>query len=152
MQPSRRWTLALALCVLILTALACAANAANMAVSGIPEYICPSSTPMPTSPPTYPPSFAANLDYFYVDPTRAVIHAQYLAQNVGWIQVSASGTNFDGSAWYGGSGYASYAGNSPGFTGSYAVFIPSNVASASISINSDRGGGYTFWVAQYLSV
>jgi len=147
----RLWATALAIVSLVLVTLACAANAANMQIGGIPAYVCPSATPQPTSPPTYPPSFAANLDYFYVDSTRAIVNAQYLAQNVGWIQVSTSGTNQDGSPWFGGSGYANYAGNWPGFNGSYAVFIPSSVGSASITISSDRGGGYTFWVARYSS-
>src|SRR5260370_36598120 len=81
-----------------------------MAVQGVPEYICPSATPVPTntmpppSPPYYPPSFMANLDYWWIDPTRSVVDVQYMAQNVGWVQISYQGTDSSGNFWPGSGG------------------------------------------------
>ena len=48
MRAKGFYALSLALCNLILAAVACAANAQNMTVQDTPLYICPSSTPRPT--------------------------------------------------------------------------------------------------------
>src|SRR5436189_293115 len=149
MQPKVLWALALSVCSLVVASLACQANASNMAVNGTPLYICPSSTPAPTStsvppdPPTYYSSFQANLNYNYVDPTRSVVSVQFIAQNVGPVQVSYSGTNQDGSVWLGSNGYfpIAFTGpNSPGVISAYGVLIPSNVRSATILVTSNWGG------------
>ena len=41
----------------LLTALACAGTVANLQINGLPQYVCPSSTPRPThtQPATSPP-------------------------------------------------------------------------------------------------
>jgi hypothetical protein len=152
------WAAALALCVLLLAILACAANAVNMTVQGTPKYICPSSTPRPTNtmpppdPPSYPPSFSANLDYYYVDPNRSTVRVQYLAQNVGWVQIGYWGMYSSGLTWPGSSGlqYVAYAGPWPGFSSSYPIVIPLDVSSATIAVYSG-GGGASFSVVRYAS-
>src|SRR5258708_12866735 len=101
MSAKTFWTTALALVSLLAASVACAANAINMRVNGVPQYICPSATPQPTSPPNYPGSFLANLDYAWVDPIRNVVQVDYVAQNAGTIQVSYSGSNYDGTRWFG---------------------------------------------------
>src|SRR5215475_1169246 len=100
MNAKTFWATALVIVSLLAASLACAANAVNMRVNGVPEFICPSATPQPTSLPTYPSSFLANLDYAWVDPTRNVVQVQYTAQNAGTIQISYSGTNYDGTPWF----------------------------------------------------
>ena len=151
MRGKMLWSMLLAMTSLVCAMLACAANAANMQVSGVPEYVCPSSTPRPTSPPTYPTFFVANLNYYYIDPTRNVVQVQYLAQNTGAIYVSSWGTYPDGSVWSSGSAYAGYAGSWPGGYGSYAIALPSGAANASITVTTDRASGYTFSVAIFTS-
>jgi hypothetical protein len=78
------------------------------------------------------------------------VQVQYTAQNAGTIQISYSGTNYDGTPWFGNI-VVGTVGNGPGFSGLYGVAIPTTVASASISITTDRAGGYTFAVARYPS-
>ncbi len=163
MNPSHRtgWAVALVLCSLTLAALACAANAKNMTVLGTPMYICPSSTPKPTDilpppdPPTYPASFQANLNYYFVDPSRDVVFVQYLAQSVGWLSISYTGTYASGMGWPGSNGslYVAYAGyNQPGFGGSYAIAVPADVNQVQISLSSSSGGTYPLSVIRYASV
>ena len=73
MNRTRRMII-LASIVLLLSALACAGTAQNLRVDGLPQYVCPSSTPrpthtpLPTSPPYWPPYFAANLSSTYLRP------------------------------------------------------------------------------------
>ncbi len=153
-----RWAAGPALCVLLLAILACAANAVNMTVQGTPKYICPSSTPRPTNtmpppdPPTYPASFSANLDYYYVDPARSTIRVQYLAQNVGWVQIGYWGMYSTGLSWPGSGGlqYVAYAGPWPGFSSTYSIFIPLDVTSATIAVYSGAGGN-SFTLVRYTS-
>src|SRR5664279_4913348 len=159
-SKQRAWAIAFAWMSLILVALACEANATNMAIPGTPRYICPSSTPRPTdpplppSPPTYPSAFQANLNYSYVDPSRSVVTVQFLAQSVGWVRVNYSGTFQGGSFWSGSNGdiYISYSGfNVQGFNSAYGVFVPSNVNTAQISVLIG-GGSYTFSVVRSSAV
>src|SRR5260221_9035576 len=147
MRAIKVWMPLLGVTSLMAMMLACSGNAVNMAIGGVPQYICPSATPRPTSLPRYPSLFLANLDYYYIDPTRNVVMVQYLAQNTGSIYVSSWGTYPDGSVWSSGGAYAGYAGNWPGNYGSYTIALPSGAASASITINTDMAGGYTFSVA-----
>src|SRR5476649_2134690 len=144
MRGKSLWSTALVFTSLLGTMLACAANAANMQVSGVPQYVCPSSTPKPTSPPTYPGSFVANLNYYFIDPTRNVVQVQYLAQNVGGIRVSSWGTYPSGAPWSSGTASVGYAGNWPGTNGSYGIELPTGAATASVSVTTDLAGGYTF--------
>jgi len=133
--------------------LACAGTPENLQISGLPQYICPSATPRltdtprPTSPPTFPLVFQANLNYGYVDVTRSLIRIQYLAQNLGAIQLVYSGVNTAGALWSGNvtMGFAPM--NAPGITGSYALVIPPDVNAATLSVI----GGYsaTFMVTRY---
>src|SRR5579859_6999313 len=132
-RRKRKQTLLILLLVmggLTLAGIACAGDAINMAITGQPEYICPSATPVPTntmpppSPPYYPPGFLANLDYWWVDVTRSVVNVQYLAQNVGSIPLSYQGIDSMGNFWPGSGGpvYIGYAGNWP-TSGSYPIYI-----------------------------
>ncbi len=142
-----------ALAMLILAALACTAEKQNLDIGGLPQYTCPSATPVPTntpnptSPPSYPAAFQANLNYSYVDVTRSSVFVQYIAQSVGAIQLSYSGVTDTGQPWTGSGGfiqigYAPY--GSPGSSGSYPVILPYNVTSVTIWVN-----GYTFGVNRY---
>jgi len=127
--------------VMLFVQLACAANPLNMTVNGTPKYICPSSTPIPTAvmpppdPPTYPYSLQANLDYYFVDPSRNSVTLQYLAQSSGTLFVSYSGTNADNTPWAGASlflGYVPY--GVPGFSSAFSIVIPDSVVSALITL------------------
>jgi hypothetical protein len=151
-KPTLSYALA-ALLALILAALACTAQKQNLDISDLPQYVCPSATPRPTntprptSPPSYPAAFQANLNFSYVDVTRSTVNVQYLAQGVGAIQLSYSGVTDTGQPWTGSGGaitigYAPY--GSPGSSGGYAVTLPYNVVSATISVN-----GSTFGVSRY---
>src|SRR5512143_923307 len=148
--------LSIALAALILAILACAGTPDNLRVDGLPQYTCPSATPRPTdtprptSPPTYPFTFLANLDYAYVDTTRSVVNVRYLAQSVGSIQLAYSGITSSGQPWLGTGGfvtigYTPY--GSPGITGNYPLFIPSDVTSVNITILG--GAAYTFTITRY---
>src|SRR5258708_28059110 len=148
MQHKTPWILAFVVCSLVLAALACEANAVNMAIGGTPSYICPSSTPIPTNtplppdPPTYPSAFAANLDYYYVDPTRNFVEVLYIAQHVGTVRLWYSGTNSDGSFWPGSGGSDTIAythPTPPRVVSAFGIFIPSNVNTANIFISSNWG-------------
>jgi hypothetical protein len=140
---------------LLLVVLACTAHAVNMTVEGTPWYVCPSSTPRPTDmmpppdPPIFPPAFAATVDYGFVDPNRSVVTVQYMAQNVGWVRISYSGTFASGEPWSGSNGLQSiaYTGNWAGYSSVYPVAIPADVASALISLSSD-GGGTSFAIVR----
>ncbi|MEP7285022.1 MAG: hypothetical protein ABI947_04555 [Chloroflexota bacterium] len=151
------WAVMVVLCLSVVGILACEGNAANMAIQGIPKYICPSATPRPTdslpppNPPTYPPSFAANLDYSYVDPARSFVRLQFLAQNVGTVQVGVSGTTQTGSAWLGSSTTLASTGNYAGITSDYPVFIPTDVFNATINVSSNWGT-QQFNVSRYTSI
>jgi hypothetical protein len=134
--------------------LACQGNTASMVIGGVPEYICPSSTPRPTStmpppsPPTYPTVFSANVDYTYVDPARSTVTVQYQVQNVGMVQISITGTTYEGRSWYGGTIPVAYTGNYAGTGGVFPVSIPTDVASASIRVSS-LGGTTVFPIMRY---
>jgi hypothetical protein len=151
-SPSPFW---LAFAMLVLAALACTAEKQNLDISGLPQYICPSSTPrptdtpFPTSLPTYPATFQANLNYNYVDVIRSTVLIQYIAQSVGPIQVSYSGIDNVGQFWPGSNGQITigYApSGSPGMVGAYPVVLPFNVNSAVITIN-----GFTFGLNRFPS-
>src|SRR5258708_35046064 len=133
-------------CGLLVAVLVCQANAVNMAIGGTPSYICPSSTPIPTNtplppdPPTYPSAFAANLDYYYVDPTRNFVEVLYMAQNVGTVRLWYSGTNSDGSFWPGSGGSDTIAythPTPPRVVSAFGIFIPSNVNTANLFIRTN---------------
>src|SRR5579859_1999170 len=151
-RRKRKQTLLILLLVmggLTLAGIACAGDAINMAITGQPEYICPSATPVPTntmpppSPPYYPPGFLANLDYWWVDPNRGYVDVQYVAQNVGWVFLSYQGTDTYGNYWSGSNGsiFLTYAGNGPAISGSYPIFIPSYLSSVSIFVSA---GSYSY--------
>src|SRR5262249_2405734 len=90
-------------------------------------------------------------DYGFVDPARSLVDVQYLAQSVGWIQVSYWGTYSSGSPWLGSNGginvaYAGY--GTPGFNSAYPVSIPTDVTNAQITVASASGGSYTFAISR----
>ncbi len=145
--------LLIACAVLTGAILACAGTLDNLRVSDLPQYVCPSATPRltdtprPTSSPTYPYTFVANLDYNYVDVTRSVVMAQYLAQGVGNVQLTYSGVTAGGQLWAGSFNIGNAPYGSPGVIGSYPLFIPSDVSSATVSVTG--GYSYSFVVTRY---
>ena len=81
-----------------MAALACAGTVQNLKIDGLPQYVCPSSTPRatstqpPTSRPLWPPYFASNLSWYQVAPNFNTIYAQWTGQNAGTVYVSYSGS------------------------------------------------------------
>jgi len=49
MNNKRRFQWIITLSLLLVAAIACAGTATNLQVNGLPQYVCPSSTPRPTS-------------------------------------------------------------------------------------------------------
>lgn len=159
-RRSQSWlALMIAVCGLMLAVIACQGNAANMAVLGIPRYICPSSTPRPTdmlpppSAPTYPPVFQVIPDYYFVDSTRSAIQVQYMAQNVGTIQIVYSGTLTSGMFWTGGNAIIAYTGNYVGVQNTFTIYFPINLSLGQITVYSSVGSvplviyGYSYPVS-----
>ncbi len=152
---SRGWLVtALVGCALGLAVLACQGDATNMAVKGIPKYVCPSATPRPTDtppppdPPTYPPAFGVTLDYGYVDTSRSVVTVQYLAQNAGTVSLLYSEVMTDGTAWSGNVVLA-VTGNSSGVQGSFPITFPLGLQSAQLVLSSSVFGSNAFTIVAY---
>ncbi|MBN2469632.1 MAG: hypothetical protein JXN59_02815 [Anaerolineae bacterium] len=128
--------------VLLAAALACTGTVQNLRVDGLPQYVCPSSTPrpthtaLPTSPPTWPPYFAANLNWYQVAPNFNTVTVQWTGQSAGTVYLWFSGTmNVYPYYWPGTGGYIAIDSiPGPAVTRSYPVAIPTSVTTASISM------------------
>lgn len=146
-----RCGLLLALLALISVALACAGTTQNLRIDGVPQYVCPSSTPRPThtQPPTglpsYPPFFASNLSWYQVAPNFHVIHAQWNGQSAGTVYVSYAGsTTTYPYTWSGSGGYIPVDTiPGPSHTGAYGIVIPLDVYYATVSIYASDIPGST---------
>ena len=99
MNRNRTWSaVSLALIFLIISALACSGTVQNLRIDGLPQYICPSSTPRPThtqlatNRPLWLPYFASNLSWYQVAPNFNTIYAQWTGQNAGTVYLSYSGS------------------------------------------------------------
>lgn len=134
---------------LLISALACAGTVQNLRVDGLPQYICPSSTPRPThtqpatSRPTWPPYFASNLSWYQVAPNFNTIYAQWTGQNAGTVYVSYSGSMSTFPYYWPGSGGYVAVDAIPGATraGMVPITIPSTVYYANISITASGVAG-----------
>lgn len=139
----------LALCTLILAALACTGTAQNLRIDGLPQYVCPSSTPRPThtqpppAPPRWPPYFASNLSTYQLGPNQDTIDVQWTGQNAGTVYVSYSGSMTTYPYYWSGSGGAIAVDSIPGptKTGRWTIAIPANVHSASLTIYASDVAG-----------
>jgi hypothetical protein len=134
--------LILVIFMLLVTTIACAGTVQSLRVDGLPQYICPSSTPQPThtqpptSDPIYLPYFVSNLSWHQVAPNFNVILAQWNGQSAGTVYASYSGSmNTYPYYWTGSSGYIPVS-TIPGPTqqGVYAIVIPLDVVAVTISV------------------
>jgi hypothetical protein len=134
---------------LLAATLACAGTAQNLRIDGLPQYVCPSSTPRPThaqpatGQPLWPPFFAANLSWYQVAPNFNTILAQWTGQHAGTVYVAYSGYRATYPyTWTGSGGYLA-AGSIPGPTrsGFLPITIPPDVYSASVSIYASGVAG-----------
>jgi hypothetical protein len=149
MKNTRRfqWTIALAL--LLAAAIACAGTVNNLQITGLPQYVCPSSTPRPThtqpatSRPLWPPYFASNLSWYQVAPNFNTITAQWTGQNAGTIYLSYSGSMSTYPYYWPGSNGTIAVDTIPGptRTNRYTITIPTGVYYASISIYASGVAG-----------
>jgi hypothetical protein len=137
------------ICALLVAAIACAGTVNNLQITGLPQYICPSSTPRPThiQPPTshplWPPYFASNVSWYQVAPNFNTIYAQWTGQSAGTVYVSYSGSMSTYPYYWPGS-YGSIAVDTipgPTRTNLYAITIPSSVYYASVSIYASGVAG-----------
>ena len=133
--------------LLSLAALACSGELTpeSVTIRGLPQYVCPSATPIPTdtprptSPPTYNRYFTANLSNYQMGTNWSRVRVQWIAQSTGPIYLSYSGSlSVFPFAWNGASnlyiGFAPY--NQDARSGSYTIIIPLTVDLASIQIHS----------------
>ena len=142
MKNKRRIHWIIALSLLLTAAIACAGTLNNLQVTGLPQYICPSSTPRPTSTqpatsqPLWPPYFASNLSWYQVAPNFNTIYAQWTGQNAGTVYLSYSGSMMTYPYyWPGSNGYIAVDTiPGPTRTNLYAITIPTSVYYASVSI------------------
>jgi hypothetical protein len=142
-----RWVIPLSL--LLVGALACAGTVQNLRVDGLPQYVCPSSTPRPThtqpatSQPLWPPYFASNASWYQVAPNFNTITAQWTGQNAGTVYVSYSGSMSTYPYYWAGSGGYIAVDTIPGptRTGLYPITIPTNVTYATVSIYASGVAG-----------
>ncbi len=139
-QRRNRWMIVIA--ALLAAAVACAGTVQNLKIDGLPQYVCPSSTPRPTStqPPTsrplWPPYFASNLDGYQVGPNFNTIRVQWTGQNAGTVYLSYSGSMSVYPYYWTGSGGYLAVDTIPGPTrmGSYGITIPLDVYYATVNI------------------
>lgn len=137
-----RYLVSLIVCALLLAALACTGTAQNLRIDGLPQYVCPSSTPRPThtqpppDPPRWPAYFASNLSAYQVAPTVNTVDAQWTGQNAGTVYLSYSGSMTTYPYYWSGSGGVIAVDTIPGptKTGRWTIAIPANVYAASITI------------------
>ena len=154
----KRIALILAVSMLIISALACAGTVQNLRIDGLPQYVCPSSTPRlthtqpATSRPAWPPYFASNLSWYQVAPNFNTIYAQWTGQNAGTVYLSWSGSmSTYPYYWPGSSGYVAVDTiPGPTRTNLYAITIPASVTYASVSIYASGvpGSGRSYGVTR----
>jgi hypothetical protein len=146
-QRQKRWMTVFT--ALLTAAIACAGTVQNLKIDGLPQYVCPSSTPRPTStqPPTsrplWPPYFASNLDGYQVGPNFSTIHVQWTGQNAGTVYISYSGSmSIYPYYWTGSRGYMAVD-SIPGPTraGTVGITIPAEVTTATINIYASGVAG-----------
>jgi hypothetical protein len=122
--------------------LACAGSVQNLRIDGLPQYLCPSSTPRPThtQPPTdlplWLPYFSANVSGNQVGPNNNFVYAQWTGQHAGTVYLAYAGSSTSyPDAWTGSNGFFAVD-TIPGPTSSraYGIAIPLDVASATISL------------------
>ncbi len=142
MNDNRKRLWIVSACMLLLAALACTGAAQNLRINGLPQYICPSSTPRatltqpPTSLPLWPSYFASNVSWYQVAPNFNTIYVQWTGQSAGAVYVSYSGSmSMYPYYWMGSGGYFTVD-VIPDVTrtGVFPITIPTTVTSATISI------------------
>ncbi len=139
----------LAALMLLIMALACAGTVQNLRIDGLPQYICPSSTPRATSTqpatslPLWPPYFASNVSWYQVASNFNTIYAQWTGQSAGTVYVSYSGSmSVYPYYWMGSGGYIAVDTISgPTKTGLYPVTIPADVTYATINVYASGVAG-----------
>lgn len=149
MNNTRRFRWIITLSLLLVAAIACAGTATNLQVNGLPQYVCPSSTPRPThtQPPTslplWPPYFASNLNWTQVAPNFNTITVQWTGQNAGTVYLSYSGSMSTSPYYWPGSGGTIAVDTIPGptQTGLYPITIPTTVTYATVSIYASGVAG-----------
>ncbi len=115
----------------------------SVTIGELPQYVCPSATPiptdtpLPTSPPTYNRFFTANLSNYQVGFNTSSTQVQWYAQSAGNVYVSYSGSMTSSPYFWSGAsnvyiGYSPY--NQPSRSGSYTIIIPSTVTYATITV------------------
>jgi hypothetical protein len=142
MKNQRRIRWITVIVALLMAAIACAGTAQNLKIDGLPQYVCPSSTPRPTltqpptSLPTWPPYFASNLSGYQVAPNFNTIYAQWTGQNAGTVYVSYWGSMSVYPYYWTGSGGSIAVDTIPGATrtGTFGITIPTGVTYATINI------------------
>ncbi len=139
-QRRIRWIIVIT--ALLLAAIACAGTVQNLKVDGLPQYVCPSSTPRatstqpPTSRPLWPPYFVSNLSWYQVAPNFNTIYAQWTGQSTGTVYISYSGSMSVYPYYWTGSGGYLAVDTIPGptKTGMYPVTVPLDVTYVTINI------------------
>jgi hypothetical protein len=142
MRDKRRIRWIIVITALLLAAIACAGTVQNLKVDGLPQYICPSSTPRatstqpPTSRPLWPPYFASNLSWYQVAPNYNTIYAQWIGQSAGTVYVSYSGSMSVYPYYWTGSGGYIAVDTIPGptKTGMYGITVPLDVTYVTVNI------------------
>ena len=141
--------------MLVLAALACAGNAKNMSVLGLPKYVCPSATPrltdtpLPPDPLTYPSAFQATIDYSFIDPTRSVVNVQYLAQNVGPVSLAYSVIYQTGYVYNSPFITLVDTGSMAGIQASYPLYLPLSMSYATVSIYNSLYPAQSFTIIAF---
>jgi hypothetical protein len=151
----RQWVPLFVGLLLGLAALACAGNAQNMTVRGVPKYVCPSATPrltdtpLPPDPPTYPPAFQVTLDYSFIHPGRTVVNVQYLAQNVGSVSLAYSVIDPTGSVYSSPFITLVTTGNMAGIQESYPLYLPLGMSYATVNVYNGLYPAQTFTISAF---
>jgi len=155
-----RYKIALASGLLVIVALACAGTATNLQIAGLPQYVCPSSTPRPThtqpatSLPLWPPYFAANLSNYQLAPLFDTLYVQWTGQSAGTVYVAYSGSmSTYPYTWRGSGGYVAVDSiPGPTHTRRFPLTVPPNVTRVYVSIYASAvGGSYRHYTAVRLS-
>jgi hypothetical protein len=149
MNNQRRKIWIIVITALLAAAIACAGTVQNLKIDGLPQYVCPSSTPRPTStqPPTsrplWPPYFASNLDWYQVGPNFNTIHVQWTGQHAGTVYVSYAGSmSVYPYYWAGSGGYVTVDTiPDPTRTGTFGITIPAQVTYVTINIYASGVAG-----------